>query len=88
MFGNAYVWLSLILLVAVPPAEPTARELRAKGSSAGGTGRDGIGQDVAHLGQVDGVVGGGDPVVLDRPVRVEAGPVVEPSGPVVRGEHP
>jgi alpha-1,2-mannosyltransferase len=76
LWSNAYVYLTVILLLACPIVP------------SGGTG-SGQPARVAQLGQVeDGPVGTGDGIGGGHPVGDEAGLLVEPPSLMIRGEHP
>ncbi len=73
LMSNAYVLATVMLLVALPIAVPASRQVPG----------------VADLGQVnDRPVGAADGVLGGGSVEGEAGPLVEPTSLVVRGEHP
>ena len=76
LWSNAYVYLTVILLLACPVE---------RGAGVG----SGQAPGVAQLGQVeDRPVGAGDGVGGGRPVGGETGLLVEPPSLVIRGEHP
>jgi alpha-1,2-mannosyltransferase len=81
LFSNAYVWASILLLVAVP-LRRVARPVGMPGSGGGG-------ERVADHGQLDPSASGPvDAERAGRPVGGKATPLVEAPGPLVRVEHP
>jgi alpha-1,2-mannosyltransferase len=81
--GNAYVFASLALLALVPTA-PRGSAANPQPASAGSAE-----PDESDLGEVgDPVVAPADLLEPGRPVRGEAGPLVEAQRPVVVAEHP